>query len=257
MQAWKTLEVTYDDAIVTVTFNRPEKLNAWNSELVDEMFKVITDAQTKQNVRVVVLTGKGKAFSVGGDLNEFLASSAQQVETFNRKVIELFRFIEKMRKPVIAAVNGYCNLELIQAVDFVLASKNAKFGLPEVNVAISPGAGILVRLPRLINRLRAKEIAFFGEWVDAESAKAMGLVNVLVEPEKLLETAQTYAKKLAEKPPLTLGAIKAVINNSWEMSLDEAMEYQLKENSALFNTEDLREGIKAFLEKRKPVFQGK
>ncbi|BBD72039.1 crotonase [Sulfodiicoccus acidiphilus] len=253
----KNLEVSKQDGKLVVTFNRPNKLNAWSEQLVDELTTLLEEASFDNEIKVIVLTGKGKAFSAGGDLDEFLASTPQQVEKYNRKVIDLFRLMEKMRKPIIAAVNGYCNLETIQAVDYVLASTTAKFGLPEINVAISPGAGILVRLPRLVGHLKTKEIALFGEWIDAETAVKMGLVNRVVSPEELMRVADELATKLASKAPLTLGAIKAVINNSQGMGKDEAMEYQLKENSSLFNTEDLREGIKAFLEKRKPVYKGK
>ncbi|MFP3203473.1 MAG: enoyl-CoA hydratase/isomerase family protein [Sulfolobus sp.] len=254
---YETLEVEKIDSILIVTFNRPEKLNAWNTKLVNELTDLMKTSEEDNNVRVIVLTGKGKAFSVGGDLNEFLQFSPTEIEKFNRKVIELFRFMEKMRKPIIASVNGYCNLETIQATDLVIASKSAKFGLPEINVAVSPGAGILVRLPRIIGKFRAKEIAFLGEWISADKAKEYGLVNFVVEDEKLRDETLGFAKKLSEKAPISLGAIKAVINNSPEMSLDEAMEYQLKENSFLFYTEDLKEGIKAFLEKRKPIYKGR
>jgi len=254
---FETLEVRREDSILVITFNRPDKLNAWNSKLVDELTNVIREQFYDEEVRVIVITGKGKAFSVGGDLNEFLSLDSKGIERFNRKVIELFRMMEKLRKPIIAAVNGYCNLETIQAVDLVIASKLAKFGLPEINVAVSPGAGILVRLVKTIGKLRTKEIALLGEWIDAHKALEYNLVNYVVEHEKLMEEALNLARKLAEKAPLTLGAIKSVINNALDMSIDAAMEYQLKENSFLFYTEDLKEGIKAFLEKRKPIYKGK
>lgn len=251
------IESSKDGGVLTVRFNRTDKLNAWSGALVDELTAEIRKAAEDAEVRVIVLTASGKAFSVGGDLNEFIASTPEQVAAFNRKVIALFSLMESIRKPVVASVNGFCNLETIQAADYVIAARSAKFGLPEVNVAISPGAGILVRLPRLAGRLAAKEIAFFGEWLDSGRALELGLVNRVVEDEALPSVTKEVADKLAQKPPLTLGSIKAVINKSAGMDLDGAMEYQLRENVSLFFTEDLKEGIKAFLEKRKPAFKGR
>ncbi len=257
MIALANIESFREGCVLTIRFNRAEKLNAWSSAFVDELSAELRGAAEDEQVRVVVLTAQGKAFSVGGDLNEFIASTPDQVAAFNKKVIALFSLMESVRKPIVASVNGFCNLETIQACDYVLAARSAKFGLPEVNVGISPGAGILVRLPRLIGRLAAKEIAFFGEWMSAERACELGVVNRVVDDDKLQDATKEVASKLAEKPPLTLGAIKAVINKSWGMELDGAMEYQLRENMSLFYTEDLKEGIRAFLEKRKPSFKGR
>jgi enoyl-CoA hydratase len=251
------IESFREGAVLTVRFNRTDKLNAWSSALVDELTTELRRASEDPEVRVIVLTASGKAFSVGGDLNEFISSSPEQVAAFNRKVISLFSLMESIRKPVIASVNGFCNLETIQASDYVIAAKSAKFGLPEINVAISPGAGILVRLPRLAGRLAAKEIAFLGEWLDSARALELGLINKVVEDGALPSATNEIAERLAQKPPLTLGSIKAVINKSAGMDVDGAMEYQLRENVSLFYTEDLKEGIKAFLEKRKPVFKGR
>lgn len=254
---YKNIEVITDKNVATVYFNRPDSLNSWNEALVDELTDFLNQSKYDDNVKVIVLTGKGRAFSVGGDLQEFLAFDSKGIERFNRKVIDLFRLIEHVRKPIIAAVNGHCNLEPIQAVDMVVASSKAKFGLPEVNVAISPGAGILVRLPRIVGKLKAKEIALLGEWMTADAAKSLGLVNLVTEPDELMPKVNEIAATLAEKAPLAMGAIKAAVNNGAEMSLDEGMEYQLKENSTLFYTEDLKEGVKAFLEKRKASYTGK
>lgn len=254
---YKNIEVVSDKNVATVYFNRPDSLNSWNEALVDELTDFLDRSRYDDDVKVIVLTGKGRAFSVGGDLQEFLAFDSKGIERFNRKVIELFRLFEHIRKPIIAAVNGHCNLEPIQAVDIVVASSKAKFGLPEVNVAISPGAGILVRLPRIVGKLKAKEIALLGEWMTAETAMSLGIVNRVTEPDDLMPKVNEIAAMLAEKAPLAMGAIKAVVNNGSEMSLDEGMEYQLKENSTLFYTEDLKEGVKAFLEKRKASYRGK
>ena len=254
---YKNIEISRNNAVATVYFNRPDSLNSWNEALVDELTDFLNDSKYDDNTKVIIITGKGRAFSVGGDLQEFLAFDAKGIERFNRKVIDLFRLMEHVRKPIIAAVNGHCNLEIIQAADIVVASSKAKFGLPEVNVAISPGAGILVRLPRAVGKLKAKEIALLGEWMTADVALSLGLVNRVESPEELMKKVEEISFALAEKAPMAVGAIKAVVNNGSEMSIDEGMEYQLKENSSLFYTEDLKEGVKAFLEKRKANYKGR
>ncbi|AKA48241.1 hypothetical protein IX51_02985 [uncultured archaeon] len=254
---YENIEVIKNNKVATVYFNRPDSLNSWNEALVDELTDFLNNSKYDDDTRVIVLTGKGRAFSVGGDLQEFLAFDSKGIERFNRKVIDLFRLLEHVRKPIIAAVNGHCNLETIQAVDMVVASSKAKFGLPEVNVAISPGAGILVRLPRIVGKLKAKEIALLGEWMTADTAMSFGLVNWVKEPDELMAKVEEISSALSEKAPLAMGAIKSVVNNGAEMSIDEGMEYQLKENSSLFYTDDLKEGIKAFLEKRKANYSGK
>ena len=225
--------------------------------MLTEFEDAIRAAADDNDVRVVVITGSGKAFCVGGDIKEFQNATPQWIEHFNRRHIELWRKMEHLRKPIIVAVNGHANLETIQACDIVIASEDAKFGLPEVNIGVCPGAGITIRLPRWTSRFIAKELLFVGEWITAADAFRIGLVNKVVPREKLIVEALELARKLAKKAPLAIGAAKACVNIGSEMDLDEGMEYQLRESLRMFYTEDLKEGLRAFLEKREPVFQGK
>jgi enoyl-CoA hydratase len=252
-----------EEKIAVITFNRPEARNAMNVAMLTEFHHALHDAASDSGVWSIIVTGSGdKAFCSGGDAKEFLANveggKIGEIERFNRFNLDVWRFMEKMRKPIIAAVNGFCNIEVIQAVDLVVASQNAKFGLPEVTIGVSPGAGITVRLPRFISRYWAKYLLFTGEWISAEEAYRLGFVNKVVPHEKLMDEAMTLARKIVKNAPLAVGATKACVNLGGEMPLDEGMEYQLMESILMFHTEDLKEGIRArFYEKREPRFSGK
>jgi enoyl-CoA hydratase len=254
---YEQIEYEKKEQIVTIFLNRPEKRNAVTYKMVLELKDAFNRIAEDKDVRVVVITGRGKAFSAGGDTNEFLTNTLEQTEKFQRENIELWRQMEKLRKPIIAAVNGYANIELIQAVDLVVASSEAKFGLPETGIGVCPGAGITIRLPRVVGKYLAKELLFTGEWISAEEAYRIGLVNKVVQHDKLLEETYNLAQKIAKRAPLAIGAAKACVNFGSEMPLDDAMEYQLKESLAMFHTKDLKEGITAFFkEKREPHFTG-
>jgi enoyl-CoA hydratase len=225
--------------------------------MVQEFTKAFDLIANDKNIRVVIVAARGKTYCVGGDTSEFLSNTVDQTERFQRDNLELWRKMEKLRKPVIAAVNGYANIETIQAVDLVVASEDAKFGLPETGIGVSPGAGITIRLPRVVGKYIAKELLFLGDWISAAEGYRIGIVNRIVPPERLLEEALSIAAKIAKKAPLAIGASKACVNFGSEMPLDEGMEYQLRESIALFHTKDLREGINAFFkEKREPRFSG-
>lgn len=240
-----------------IYLNRPEKRNAITRRMVGELRKAFDMAGADRGIRVVVMAAKGKSYCAGGDTSEFLSNTIEQTEQFQRENLELWRQMEKLRKPIIAAVHGFANIELIQAVDIVLAAADAKFGLPETGIGVSPGAGITIRLPRVVGKFIAKELLFTGEAISAEEAHRIGLVNRVVPTEKLLDEAMALAGMIAKRAPLAIGAAKACINFGSEMPLDEGMEYQLRESISLFNTKDLREGITAFFkEKREPNFTG-
>ncbi len=225
--------------------------------MVQEFTKAFSLIENDKEIRSVIIAAKGKTYCVGGDTGEFLSNTLEQTENFQRANLELWRKMEKMRKPVIAAVNGYANIETIQSVDLVVASSEAKFGLPETGIGVSPGAGITIRLPSVIGKYLTKELLFLGEWISAEEGHRMGFVNRVVSPEQLLEESLGLAAKIAKKAPLAIGAAKACVNFGSEMPLDEGMEYQLRESIAMFHTKDLREGITAFFkEKREPKFTG-
>lgn len=254
---YEQIEYEKKDKIVTIYLNRPEKRNAVTYKMVMELRDAFKKAEEDKDIRVIVITGRGKAFSAGGDATEFLTNTVQQTEKFQRENIELWRQMEKIRKPIIAAVNGFANIELIQAVDLVVASSEAKFGLPETGIGVCPGAGITIRLPRVVGKYIAKELLFTGEWISAEEAHRIGLVNKVVPHEKLMDETYALTEKIAKRAPLAIGAAKACVNFGSEMPIDDAMEYQLKESLAMFHTKDLKEGITAFFkEKREPRFTG-
>lgn len=252
-----------EDKVAVITFNRPEARNAMSVAMLTEFNDALHRAADDPEVWSIIVTGAGdKAFCSGGDAKEFLANveagKISEIEKFNRFNLDVWRFMEKMRKPIIAAVNGFCNIEVIQAVDLVVASQNARFGLPEVSIGVSPGAGITIRIPRFLSKYWAKYFLFTGEWVSAEEGYRLGFVNKVVPHEKLMEEALALARKINKNAPLAVGATKACVNLGGEMPIDEGMEYQLKESILMFYTEDLKEGIKArFYEKREPVFRGK
>ena len=252
-------EIIYEkkDSAVILYYNRPDKRNAMSYNMVQEFNKAFDLAAEDKEVRSIIVAAKGKSYCVGGDTTEFLTNTIEQTEKFQRENLELWRKMEKLRKPIIAAVHGYANIETIQAVDLVVAAEDAKFGLPETGIGVSPGAGITIRLPRVVGKYIAKELLFLGDWISAQEAHRIGIVNRVVPQEKLLEESLSIAAKIAKRAPLAIGASKACVNFGSEMPLDEGMEYQLRESIAMFQTKDLKEGITAFFkEKREPHFTG-
>ena len=257
MQEFKEILYEQKDSSVILYYNRPDKRNAMSFNMVGEFNRAFDLIADDRSVRSVIIAAKGKSYCVGGDTTEFLTNSLEQTERFQRANLELWRKMEKLRKPIIAAVHGYANIETIQAVDLVVASEDAKFGLPETGIGVSPGAGITIRLPKVVGKYIAKELLFLGEWIGAEEAKRIGIVNRVVPQDKLLEESLAIAAKMAKRAPLAIGAAKACVNFGSEMPQDEAMEYQLRESIAMFHTKDLKEGITAFFkEKREPNFTG-
>jgi enoyl-CoA hydratase len=245
------------DSAVVLYYNRPDKRNAMSFNMVGEFDRAFDRIAEDKDVRSVIIAAKGKSYCVGGDTTEFLSNTIEQTEKFQRDNLELWRKMEKLRKPIIAAVHGYANIETVQAVDLVVAAEDAKFGLPETGIGVSPGAGITIRLPRTVGRYIAKELLFLGDWISAEEAYRMGFVNRIVPPERLLDECLVISGKIAKRAPLAIGAAKACVNFGSEMPIDEGMEYQLRESIAMFHTKDLKEGITAFFkEKREPRFTG-
>ena len=245
------------DSSVILYYNRPEKRNAMTYRMVEEFNSAYDIIADDKSIRVVIMAAKGKSYCAGGDTSEFLSNTIEQTEKFQRKNLELWRKMEKLRKPIIAAVHGYANIELIQACDIVIAAEDAKFGLPETGIGVCPGAGITIRLPRVVGKFIAKELLFTGDWISAAEAQRIGIVNKVVPHDKLLDESLALAARIAKRAPLAIGAAKACVNFGSEMSLDEGMEYQLRESISMFYTKDLKEGITAFFnEKREPIFTG-
>lgn len=243
------------NGIVSVTFNRPEVLNALNMETRLEFQNAIEEIRKDDTVKVVTITGAGRAFIAGSDIRELSETSPLDA----RNIVRLGELVENLEKPVIAAVNGYAlggGCEVAMACDIVIASEHAKFGQTESNLGIIPGGGGTQRLPRLVGVHKAKELIFTGDLIDANEAERIGLANRVV-PADQLETAVTeIAEKIASKSTLGIKLAKAAINQALRTDLATGLSYEKELYSLSLSSEDKVEGIAAFLEKRKPNFRG-
>lgn len=259
---FEDIVVALEAPIAVVTLNRPSVLNALRTQLLAELSRALDDLERDDNVRAIVVIGAGdKAFAAGADIGELNAlASAGSGADQARSGQALTRQIERMRKPVIAAVNGFAlggGCELAMAADVRIAADNAKFGQPEVNLGLIPGYGGTQRLTRLAGKGMAMHLCLTGDMIDAEEALRIGLVTRVVPGGQLLDEARRIAHALAAKAPLAIAACKRAINNGAHLSLDDALELEALEFGALVDTEDIREGTGAFLEKRKPVWKGR
>ena len=260
---------TYQDILVSVeapagiiTLNRPNVLNALRSNLLRELSHALTELDDDPNVRAIVITGSGeKAFAAGADISELNAlPSAGHGADQARFGQALTRKIERLRTPVIVAVNGFAlggGCELAMAGDVLIASENAKFGQPEVNLGLIPGYGGSQRLTRLVGKGMAMYLCLTGEMIGAQEALRIGLVQKVVPPAELMGEAKRIAATIASKAPLAVSACKRAINNGAHLSLDDALELEALEFGTLVDTEDIKEGTGAFLEKRKPEWKGR
>jgi enoyl-CoA hydratase len=225
---------------------------------MSELVKGLEELDRDEEVRVIVLTGSGRAFAAGADLAEM--SRATPVDLVLGRRFELWDRIRKVSKPIIAAVGGYClggGNELAMNCDIIIASEAATFGQPEVNVGIIPGAGGTQRLPRVVGKYKAMEMVLTGRSISAEEAYRVGLVNRVVPAESLMEEAKKLAAEIASKPLISVRSAKEAIQRAQDTTLEVGLEFERKAFYMLFATEDGKEGMKAFLEKRKPNFKGK
>ncbi|MEM3770325.1 MAG: enoyl-CoA hydratase-related protein [Candidatus Bathyarchaeia archaeon] len=249
------------EGIATITINRPEALNAFSVEVVSEILQALEDVKADESVRVVVLTGAGeKAFSAGADIKAMKGMNALKARELSMMGEKLCSALENLEKPVIAAINGYAlggGLEVAMACDIRIASENARIGQTEINIGLIPGWGGTQRLTRLIGATKAKEMIFTGKMIDAKTAEQFGLVNMVVPQEKFREAVRQFALELAQKAPVALKVAKALINKGAEINLDAAIALEREGFGVVASTEDLQEGVSAFIEKRKPVFKGK
>lgn len=249
------------EGIATITLNRPEALNAFSKEVVEEILRALEDVKSDENVRVVVLTGAGeKAFSAGADIKAMVGMTALKARELSLMGESLCLALENLEKPVVAAINGYAlggGLEVAMACDLRIASENARMGQTEVNIGLIPGWGGTQRLTRLVGMTKAKELVFTGKMFDARTAEQLGIVNIVASADKFKETVRQFALELASKPPVALKVAKALINKGANISLDSALELEREGFGVVASSEDLREGVSAFTEKRKPVFKGK
>ena len=247
-----------DGAIATLTINRPKSLNALNPQTMEEIADCI--ASLGNEIRCLVITGAGdKAFIAGADISSMVTMSPFEQKDFATHGLKVLRSFEHLPLPVIAAVNGYAlggGTELALACDLILASNNAKFGLPEINLGIIPGFGGTQRLARRIGLSRAREMVYTGDMIDADTALNYGLVNYVYPQSELMPKTKAFAQKLAAQAPLAIKQAKASVNAGMEMDLDNAMRFETEAMSLTFSTQDKKEGMTAFLEKREPVFKG-
>jgi enoyl-CoA hydratase len=257
---YKTIRLTQEGAIAILTLNRPEAMNALNDELIRDLSEIIDMIVEDDQIRVLILTGGDKVFAAGGDIKAMQQCGPYEAKEYVTPIHKVFNKITELPKPTIAAICGFAlggGVELALTCDFRLATENSKFGFPEINLGIFPAAGGSQRLPRLIGMAKAKELMFTGDTIDAAAALSIGLVNEVVPKEALMERAMKLAGKLAAKPPLTIGNLKASMHNVFNMDLDMGLKMELEKLCSLFATEDQKEGMTAFIEKRKPYFKGK
>lgn len=255
--AYETIIVDVEDHIATITLNRPDALNALNSQLLGELSKALAEVAENDKVRCIILTGSAKAFAAGADIKEM--SEKSYVDMFMSDFFaEEHQAVLRVRKPIIAAVAGYAlggGCELAMMCDFIIAADNAKFGQPEINLGVVAGIGGTQRLTRLVGKSKSMDMHLTGRFMDAEEAERSGLVSRVVPAKKLLEEAQGAAQKIAEKSVLTSMVVKEAVNRAEETTLAEGLLFERRMFHSLFATEDQKEGMSAFLEKREAQFR--
>lgn len=255
----KYLLVEIDGGVATVTLNRPEVLNNLNKDVLAELASVFAQLETQPAVKAVIITGQGRAFCAGGDIATQEALTPATAKEWARYGQDVLLRIESFPRPVIAAVNGYAlggGCELAMACDIRLAASSAKFGQPEVNLGIIPGFAGSQRLPRLVGKGRAKLLVFSGDIIDAGEALAIGLADKVLPPEQLLPAAKILAMKIAAKAPFAMKQAKQAINQGLEMDFASASAWEAECFAMCFTQNDQKEGMRAFLEKRKAEFSG-
>ena len=258
---FENILVSIENGIGQITINRPSKLNALNVATIQELHNAFKNLESKEEVCIIIITGEGeKAFVAGADIAEFAHFSVEEGAQLAAQGQELlFDFVENLRKPIIAAVNGFAlggGLELAMACHFRVASDNAKMGLPEVSLGVIPGYGGTQRLPQLIGKGRAMEMIMTAGMIDAETAKNYGLVNHVVPQTELLEFTKSIASKIMRNSPMAISKAIKAINANYKDGVN-GFETEIKNFGKCFGTEDFKEGTMAFLEKRKAVFKGK
>lgn len=257
--AYKTIVLDIEDRIATIRLNRPDAMNALNSELMKELADAVRDAGSNDKVRCIIITGSEKAFAAGADITEMAEKSFVDVFTDDFLASEAAE-IQRCRKPMIAAVAGYAlggGCELAMMCDFIIAADTAKFGQPEINLGVMAGLGGSQRLTRFVGKSKSMEMHLTGRFMEADEAERSGLVSRVVPAKKLMDEAVAAATKIVEKSSLTTMAVKESVNRSYETSLAEGLLFERRLFHSLFATEDQAEGMSAFAEKREAQFRDK
>jgi enoyl-CoA hydratase len=248
----------YEEHIALIQLNRPKELNALNLQLMQEVKKALMELDDNPEVRAIILTGNERAFAAGADIKQMAGKNA--IDMYLIDQFSTWDQIRKTKKPMIAAVSGFAlggGCELVMHCDMVVASETAQFGQPEIKIGVMPGAGGTQRLTRAVGKVRAMEMVLTGDFIDAQEALQMGLINKVVPVELYLSEAVKLAKKIAEKSPIAVQMAKESVLKSFEMPLQEALSFERKNFYLLFATQDQKEGMSAFVEKRKANFVGK
>ncbi len=255
---YQYIVVEPDPPIAVVRLNRPKVLNALNNDLIREVVDAFEALDADDGIRCMILTGNDRAFAAGADIGEM--ADASVVKYLRNDQFAHWDRMRRIRKPIIAAVSGYAlggGCEIALTCDMIVASETARFGQPEINIGVIPGAGGTQRWAQAVGKARAMEIALTGDMITAQEALEWGLINKVVPPELYLEEAKALARKIATKPPLAVLAAKEAVNNVFNDYLDKGLAFERKNFYALFASEDQKEGMRAFLEKRPAEWQGR
>ena len=260
-KAYETVKVEREQSVLWIILNRAHRLNAFNDVLMEELADVLDTAEKDSSVKCLVITGDGdRAFSAGADVTMFPKATPVKAEEFSRAGQKVFGKIEEMSKPVIAAINGFAlggGLELALACDFRVAAEHAELGSPEIGLGLIPGWGGTQRLVRIVGLAKAKEMVLLGNRLKAEEALRIGLVTKVVHYDKLRDEVRELAKKLSEGPPIALKYAKYALNFGTQVPLDMGLRLESGLMGLTFSTEDLKEGVEAFMSRRKAEFKGK
>lgn len=258
---YETVKLEREDSLLWIVLNRPHRLNAFNEILLEELSDALDTAERDSSVKCLIITGEGdRAFSAGADLTMFSKATPVQAEEGSRLGQKIFTKIEKMSKPAIAAINGFAlggGLELALACDFRVAAEHAELGNPEIMRGVIPGWGGTQRLVRLIGLAKAKELVMLGKTLKAEEALDIGLLSKVIHYDKLKDEVTELAKRLSEGPPIALKYVKYALNFGTQVPLEAGLRLEAGLVGLLFSTEDIKEGVEAFMSKRKPKFKGR
>lgn len=257
---YQTIRYEKNGNLAIAAINRPEALNALNGTVLQELSQVVAEVDNDSEVRAFILTGEGRAFVAGADIGEQNALDVASARKFSQFGSSIFRRIEKLEIPTIAAVNGFClggGCELAMSFDIILASEKAKFGQPEVGLGITPGFSGTQRLPRRVGVAKAKELLFSGKMISAAEAEKIGLVNAVYPAEELMNATLEMAKSFTKNAPVAIKYVKASVDRGMQMDIDGGIALENELYAMCFATEDCKEGLTAFLEKRPATFNNK
>lgn len=256
---YANFEIERIDRKAVLTFTREERLNALDSQTFRDLIAAADELEADDSVDIVIITGRGKGFVAGADINEYIDIAVLDYVNFQRLGRRMYDRYEAFPKPVIAAVNGFAlggGFELVLIADIVVASERAKFGLPESKLGLLPGGGGTQRLTRLLGRNKAKELIMTGDFITAEEARDLGVVNRVVPADDLMRETHALADRILERAPLAVRMAKQLVNDGLNASLPTAITQEMGMTATLYDTNDAKEGIRAFLEKRSPEFSG-